>query len=71
MSDLITSDSGIQPFDPNSHSMATVQASFTHPQKQHLRGGWGVWGVGQSTCIPEGGFLELVGGDGLVVVSFL
>lgn len=74
MSEWITSDTGIQPCDPNSNSMATVEASSTSIFKNRpLRGGWGRWIGGRDKAreFRRVGSLALVGGDGLVVVSLL
>lgn len=74
MSEWITSDTGIQPCDPNSNSVATAEASSTSIFKNRpLRGGWDGWvgGRGKAREFQRVGSLALVGGDGLVVVSFL
>lgn len=73
MSEWITSDTGIQPCDPNSNSVATAEASSTSIFKNRpLRGGWDGWvgGRGKAREFRRVGPVALVGGDGLVVVSF-
>lgn len=79
MSECITSDTGIQPCDPNSNSMATAEASSTSIFKNRpfffffCVGGWDGWlgGRGKACEFRRVGSLAPVGGDGLVVVSFL
>lgn len=83
MSEWITSDTGIQPCDPNSNSMFYGDGGgllYKHLQKQAFffffffeRGGWDGWigGRGEAREFRRVGSLALVGGDGLVVVSFL
>lgn len=73
MSEWITSDTGIQSCDPNSNSVATAEAASTSIFKNRpLRGGWDGWigGRGKACEFRRVGSLGIVGGDGLVVVSF-
>lgn len=77
MSEWITSDTGIQPCDPNSNSVATAEASSTSIFKNRpffcTGAGMGWIGGRGKKLVNSGGWAlqPLVGGDGLVVISFL